>query len=308
MRRFSKTVLYCVTSSTLLFALFCGLALFADSQTSTAAGAGILGACIGSFANVVVCRLPRMMHDAWARERQGDGSPLADGAHHGTGPPNDHRTNAPMSLTRPSSACPHCGAPIRCWHNVPLLGFLALRGRCADCAMPISRRYLYIEIIFTVTFAMLGWTVGPGLALVAYGFAFTVLVIVALIDWDHQLLPDCLTLSLLWAGLLVNAQGLRIGPADAVYGAAFGYLSFWLIAQTYERITGDEGIGEGDGKLVAALCAWLGPLALPWIMAGAALSSLVCRACLVAGSHTRWSDPQPFGPHLALAGCVLAWA
>ena len=190
---------------------------------------------------------------------------------------------------------------------MPLFGFLSLRGRCADCATPISRRYLCIEATFAVAFALLGWVVGPGIELVAYGGAFTVLVILAAIDWDHQLLPDCLTQPLLWAGLLCNAHGLRIDLAAAVHGAAFGYLTFWLIARAYRRIAGHDGMGDGDGKLVAALCAWLGVQALPWVMCGAVLSSLACRACLSRNDRRQWSAPQPFGPHLALAACVVAW-
>jgi len=208
----------------------------------------------------------------------------------------------------PPSACPQCGACIRCWHNVPVFGFLLLRGRCADCATPISTRYPAVEAVFAAAFGALGWMLGPSLELLAYGTAFTLLTMLVLIDWDTQLLPDCLTQPLLWMGLLFNAQGLRVGLDEAVYGVLFAYGTFWLISRGYRYLSGQDGMGEGDLKLVAALCAWLGWQALPWLMCGGVLSSLAVTGCLVACGRTRWASPQPFGPHLALAGCLAAWA
>lgn len=304
----AKAAAFCVTSAILLFTLFGALAVHGDPQWSAAVSAGVVGACIGSFANVVVYRLPRMMQQAWEREwQEHDGKVAALSHHDGEATAGSGLPNRTLSLTRPACACPHCGATIRCWHNVPVLGFLLLRGRCADCDAPISCRYLFVEATFAAAFAFMGWTLGPGIELVAYAFSFTMLAILVFIDWDTQLLPDCLTQPLLWAGLLFNAGGLRIDLTDAVVGAALGYSTFWLIARLFRLISRREGLGDGDGKLVAALCAWLGWQALPCIMCGAVLSALVCRACRVGSGHTQWSAPQAFGPHLALAGCVVAW-
>ena len=307
MKASAKALAFCVASGLLLFTLFGVLALYGDPQWSAAMSAGVVGACIGSFANVVVYRLPRMMEQAWARDRQEHDGAMATPCTGGEASADPALPDQGISLTRPASACPQCGATIRCWHNVPVLGFLLLQGRCADCDAPISRRYLWVEATFAGAFALMGWTFGPGFDLVGYAFLFSMLLILVLIDWDTHLLPDCLTQPLLWAGLLFNVSGLGIDLEDAVSGAALGYCTFWLISRLFWIIARREGLGEGDGKLVAALCAWLGWQALPWIMCGAVLSTLICTACLVCSGRTQWSAPQPFGPHLALAGGVVAW-
>ncbi len=304
-----KTVVFCVVSTALLFALFAVLAVHDDVQWSTAVGAGIVGACIGSFVNVVAFRLPRMLQAAWQQERLLDDEVMAaDSCATPCASVQENQPRKTFSLMWPPSACPQCGATIRCWHNVPVIGFLLLRGRCADCAAPISARYLWVEAILAGACAAMGWAFGPGIELLAYGTAFTILLMLVLIDWDTQLLPDCLTQPLLWLGLLFNAQGLRVSLEDAVNGVVLAYGTFWLISRGYRYLSGHDGMGDGDLKLVAALCAWLGLQALPWIMCGAVLSSLTVTGCLVAAGRTQWSSPQPFGPHLALAGCVAAWA
>ena len=307
MRANLKTALFCVASTALLFTVFVVLAVYDDMQWTAAVSAGIVGACIGSFANVVVCRLPRMMQQAWEQERL-LGATIGAGASCAESQPLA-LTSLPqrmLSLIWPASSCPHCGAVIRCWHNVPIIGFFVLQGRCSDCAAPISVRYLWVEVVFAMVYAAMGWAFGPSLDLLAYATAFTILLVLALIDWDSQLLPDCLTQPLLWIGLLCNAQGLRVSVQDAVIGASLAYGVFWLISRSYRYVSGSDGMGDGDLKLVAALCAWTGWQALPWIMCGAVLSALAARACLVAAKRTQWSSPQPFGPHLALAGCVAA--
>ncbi|HZN86905.1 MAG TPA: A24 family peptidase [Burkholderiales bacterium] len=255
----------------------------------------ILGLCVGSFLNVVVHRLPKMMEREW-REQCAD---LA-----GTALPPAGRYN----LVVPRSACPACGARIKALHNVPVFSWLALRGRCAGCGKRISARYPAIEILAGLIGAYAAWRFGPTLAAAgAMGFGWALLALTA-IDLDTQLLPDDITLPLLWAGLLINMTGAFVPLRTALIGAVAGYLALWLVYWGFKLATGKEGMGYGDFKLLAAIGAWLGWQKLPLVIL---LSSVVGAAVgiglMVLARHGR-DKPIPFGPYLAAAGLIaLFW-
>jgi leader peptidase (prepilin peptidase)/N-methyltransferase len=253
--------------------------------------AGIFGLLIGSFLNVVIHRLPIMM------QRESDNYVAQE-----SGKPLPHAGR--YNLTVPRSACPHCGHRITAAENIPVLSYLFLRGKCAGCKTPISPRYPIIEIITGALSAILIWHFGSGLAgLASLVFAY-LLIAMTFIDADTQLLPDDLTLPLLWCGLLVNLNGTFVPLKDAVIGAAAGYLSLWSIYWLFKLTTGKEGMGYGDFKLLAALGAWLGWVMLPIIILLSSLvGALVGIALIVFAKHGR-NNPIPFGPYLAAAGMI----
>ncbi len=254
---------------------------------------GVLGLLVGSFLNVVIHRLPKMMERQWAAEcaelqGQADGTPAAT-----------ERYN----LVVPRSACPHCGHAIR-WHeNIPVLSYLALRGRCSQCGAGIGPRYPLVEIATGVLFAWAGWRWGLNATGLAWcGFAAAV-VALACIDWDTTLLPDDITLPLLWAGIVSAALGLTAtGLADAVWGAVGGYLSLWLIYWAFKLLTGKEGMGYGDFKLFAAFGAWFGWQALVPIILMASVIGAVIGIGIKLMGRLREGGYVPFGPFLALGG------
>lgn len=258
--------------------------------------AGLLGLCVGSFLNVVVHRLPKMMEQDWHRQ-------CAD--LRGEPPPDEEVFN----LARPRSRCPQCGHRISAIENIPLLSYLLiLRGRCSGCGCRISPRYPAIEALTGCLSAYAVWHFGPGLAAVgALVFVWT-LVALTFIDFDTQLLPDSITLPLLWIGLLFNLADTYASIDAAVIGAIAGYLTLWSVFWLFKLATGKEGMGYGDFKLLAALGAWLGWQLLPAIIL---LSSLV-GACvgitlILFARHGR-NVPIPFGPYLAAAGLIaLFW-
>ena len=257
--------------------------------------AGLVGLCVGSFLNVVIHRLPLMMQAQW----KADCADLE-----GRAPPE-----APtLNLIKPDSRCPSCGTAIRAIHNVPVVSWLALRGRCAACRAPISARYPAVEILAGAIGVLFAWRYGYSAQLVAgLGFAWTLLAL-TFIDLDTQLLPDDITLPLLWAGLLVNSFGTFVDLKAAVLGAAAGYLILWSVYWAFRIIAKKEGMGYGDFKLLAAIGAWCGWQVLPFVI----LVSAVLGA--VIGSLGLWLSKRgvdtriPFGPYLALAGVAgLLW-
>lgn len=255
---------------------------------------GLIGLLVGSFLNVVIHRLPRMMQAAWeldAAELRGEPPPATE----------------PLSLLGPRSRCPHCGTPIAAWHNLPVLSWLWLRGRCAHCAAPISARYPLVEVMGALL-AMAGVAqFGPTLAGVGAAALGLVLIALTFIDLDTQLLPDDLTLPLLWAGLLLNLGGTYVPIHDAVMGAIAGYLALWLVYWVFRLVTGKEGMGYGDFKLLAALGAWLGWQALPTIiLLSAAVGAAVGLGLILLRRHKR-EVPIPFGPYLAGAGLIALY-
>ncbi len=255
----------------------------------------LLGLCIGSFLNVVVHRLPLMLERGWKLESAEMLGVKVD-------------EPAAVSLTSPPSRCPSCGHKIAWYQNIPLFSFAWLRGRCAACKTRISPRYPLIEIATGALFAALGWRFGAVPTVLLWcGFAAT-LVALAAIDWDTTLLPDNLTLPLLWAGLVAGALGWTLSLGDALWGAVAGYVSLWSVYWIFKLTTGKEGMGFGDFKLLAALGAWLGvKMILPIVLAASVLGALV-GLVMKLGGNLREGRYVPFGPFLAGAGLVVLFA
>ncbi|MDB5822671.1 MAG: prepilin peptidase [Herminiimonas sp.] len=256
-----------------------------------AAIAGLFGLLVGSFLNVVIHRLPRMM------QRESDNFVAAE-----SGAPIPHTDR--YNLTLPRSACPGCGHQITAIENVPVVSYLVLGGKCSACKAPISVRYPVVEVVTGLLSALLVWHFGTGLAGAGALVFCWMLLAMTFIDADTQMLPDDLTFPLLWCGLLINLDGTFVPLKDAVIGAAAGYLSLWSVYWAFKLATGKDGMGYGDFKLLAALGAWLGWLMLPVIIL---LSSLVGAAVgigmIVFSGHGR-DNPIPFGPYLAAAGLI----
>lgn len=255
----------------------------------------ILGLVVGSFLNVVIYRLPKIMHREWqAQCAELNGITLPDAT--------------PLSLSHPSSSCPHCGHAIRAWENIPVISFLWLRGRCAVCQKPISWRYPTIELLTGgLSLAVASHFTQPAHILFALPLVWS-LVALTFIDLDTQLLPDSITLPLLWAGLLVNLNQGFVSLSAAVIGAMAGYLLLWVVYQGFRLLTGKEGMGFGDFKLLAAIGAWLGWQMLPTVLLLSSLTGAVVGISLMLfGGHQR-NTPIPFGPYLAGGAMItLFW-
>lgn len=251
---------------------------------------GLLGLIVGSFLNVVIVRLPRMLEAGW-RASAADilGQP---------GP----ETSDVYNLAQPRSACPNCRAPIRAWQNIPVVSFLVLRGRCAGCGQRISRQYPLVEISSAGVALLTAWRFGPSLACALALVLGWCLLSLTVIDWQTQLLPDNITLTLLWLGLLASATHVFVGPISAILGAAAGYLVLWLIFHLFRLATGKEGMGHGDFKLLAALGAWLGWQQLPLVLVLASVAGAATGILLVATGRQQRGRAMPFGPFLAAAG------
>jgi leader peptidase (prepilin peptidase)/N-methyltransferase len=263
----------------------------------------VLGLIVGSFLNVVAYRLPIMMERAW-REQCAETDLAA---------PLPHAEAAAFNLAWPNSACPHCGQPIAAWQNIPVLSYLMLRGRCANCAEPISVRYPIVEAFVALASVAVAATFGASWQTLA-ALVFTwFLIALSLIDFDHKLLPDNLTLPLMWLGLLLSLIPLGDGPLFAdlrssVIGAAAGYMSLWTVYQLFKLATGKEGMGYGDFKLLAAIGAWLGWQALPLvILLSAAVGAVVGVGLIALGGRSRHAA-IPFGPYLAGAAWIAMLA
>ena len=266
------------------------LQLLQDPVAATVVAA-IVGLCVGSFLNVVIHRLPRMLERGWQEQ-------CAE--LHGETPPPAPRYN----LVVPRSACPACGHKIGALENIPVVSWLVLGGKCKACKAPISARYPAVEILGGGLAALALWHFGPGWqGVAACGFLWTLLAL-TFIDFDTQLLPDDLTLPLLWGGLLANVHGLFVPLREAVIGAIAGYLTLWSIYWLFKLIRGKEGMGYGDFKLLAALGAWLGWKMLPMIVLGSSLVGALIGITLVVMKGRDHNVPLAFGPYLAIAGMV----
>ena len=236
----------------------------------------VLGVCIGSFLNVVIHRLPRMLERGWRI----DSAEML-----GLDPAKTAAIGEPITLSRPRSRCPSCGHAIA-WHeNIPVLSYLRLRGRCSACKAKISPRYPLVEVATGILFAAMGWRFGAQPTVLLWcGFA-AVLLALAAIDWDTTLLPDSLTLPLLWAGLVAAALGWTLPLPQALWGAVAGYLSLWAVYWAFKLATGKEGMGQGDFKLLAALGAWLGwQMILPIVLGASVIGAVVGIAMKVGGA------------------------
>jgi leader peptidase (prepilin peptidase)/N-methyltransferase len=278
----------------------------------------VLGLCIGSFLNVVVHRLPRIMEREWWEDMA---QQLADGEAFrrtfGAEPPKPLAATAadlekrveglaPYSLAKPRSACPACGHQIR-WHeNIPVLGWLRLRGRCSSCKTPISKRYPLVELATGLLFAAAGWRFGAQPVALMWCGVLATLVALTLIDWDTMLLPDQLTMPLIGFGLLASAMGWTGVPLkEAVWGLLVGYFSLWAINELFKRAMGKVGMGVGDFKLLGALGAWLGWQALLPIVLMSSIIGAVVGLGMKFTSGLRQGNYVPFGPFLAGAGAVV---
>lgn len=252
---------------------------------------------IGSFLNVVIHRLPIMLEREWQAEYRSYFSPDEEQA-----------TEPRYNLMVPRSACPHCGHAITALENIPLLSWLWLKGRCSECQAPISARYPLVELLTALLSVAVAMVISPGWGTLAALLLTWVLVALAFIDLDKMLLPDQLTLPLLWGGLLFNLIGGFAPLADAVIGAMAGYLVLWCLYWAFKLLTGKEGMGYGDFKLLAALGAWLGWQALPIILLLSSLVGAIIGISLIALRKHHQGNPIPFGPYLAIAGWIaLLW-
>jgi len=257
--------------------------------------AALLGLFVGSFLNVVIHRLPRMLEQEWhaqAAELRGEQAPAT----------------ARYNLATPRSSCPHCGHQISAVENIPVVSYLVLRGRCRHCGARIGIRYPVVELLSAALSGYAAWHFGWGTAGIGALLFVWVMIALAFIDLDTQLLPDSLTLPLLWAGLLLNLGPTYASLGDAVIGAAVGYLSLWSIYWLFKLLTGREGMGYGDFKLLAAIGAWLGWQLLPLtILFSSVVGAVVGIALILFARHGR-NVPIPFGPYLAAAGILaLFW-
>ncbi|PAV47885.1 prepilin peptidase [Pseudomonas sp. HAR-UPW-AIA-41] len=256
----------------------------------------ILGLLIGSFLNVLVYRLPKMMQREWRMQAR----EILELETEPAGPT--------FNLVLPNSTCPHCQHEIRPWENIPLVSWLALRGKCSACKAPISKRYPLVELACGLLSGFIAWQFGPTwqcatMLLLSWG-----LLAMSLIDADHQLLPDVLVLPLLWLGLIVNQYGLFAPPGDALWGAVAGYLSLWSVYWLFKLLTGKEGMGYGDFKLLAMLGAWGGWQVLPLTLLLSSLVGAVLGVIMLRLRNAESSTPIPFGPYLAIAGWIaLIW-
>jgi len=266
-----------------------------DSPGGLAAIAGLLGLCVGSFLNVVIHRVPRMMEREWqaqCADLRGE-PPLPAEA---------------LSLARPRSRCASCGHQITALENVPIISYLALRGKCSQCAAPISLRYPIVEAATGMLSAYAAWHFGPTPQAVGALIMLWALIALTAIDYDTQLLPDSITLPLLWIGLALNLAGAYADLSSAVIGAMAGYLTLWSVYWLFKLATGKEGMGYGDFKLLAALGAWMGWQMLPVIILLSSIVGAVVGISLIVFSRHGRNTPIPFGPYLAAAGITaLFW-
>jgi leader peptidase (prepilin peptidase) / N-methyltransferase len=280
-------------------------ALFASEPALFAGSVFILGLVVGSFLNVIIYRLPIMLDRDWRLQATDLLQPPAAAVPASAAPTPPER----FTLSTPRSACPNCKAPIKAWQNIPVVSWLVLRGRCASCKAKISIRYPVVELATGILSAWVAWhfgfTAAAGCALVV---TWTLIALTG-IDIDHQLLPDNLTLPLMWAGLLAAAVlgptpgiGLPVSATNAIIGATAGYVSLWLVFHAFRLVTGKEGMGYGDFKLFAALGAWLGWKVLPLVIILSAATGAVLGILLIALRGRDRSAPMPFGPYLAAAG------
>ncbi len=262
-----------------------------------AVAAGLLGLCVGSFLNVVIYRLPKMMEQDWlaqCAELRGEAAPDQGEA---------------LSLAKPRSRCPSCGHQITALENIPLLSYLLiLKGKCSGCGTRISPRYPVIELMTGLLSAYAAWHFGPTIQTIGALALLWALIALSAIDLDTQLLPDSITLPLLWLGLAFNLWSAFADLPTAVIGAMAGYLSLWSVFWLFKLATGKEGMGYGDFKLLAALGAWLGWQMLPAIILLSSIVGAIVGIALIVAARRGRNVPIPFGPYLAAAGVIaLFW-
>ncbi|GGA96664.1 prepilin peptidase [Agarivorans gilvus] len=270
---------------------------FIELYPATALGFCLLVAlCIGSFLNVVIHRLPIMLQRQWRDECRvflADELKASESTEPGV-----------YNLMLPRSACPHCGSLIKAWQNIPVISWLALRGKCANCKSPISIRYPLVEMATALLTLACWWQFGFTLSFIFSNLFCIILLCLSLIDLDSMLLPDQLTLPTLWLGLLLNINASFVPLSDAVIGAALGYSLLWALYWLFKLLTGKEGMGYGDFKLLAMIGAWFGWQALPLTILLSSFAGALIGISLIALGKRQQSQAIPFGPYLALGGVV----
>ncbi|MES1981468.1 MAG: A24 family peptidase [Pseudomonadota bacterium] len=277
------------------------VSLLQDAPYFFVALCGIVGLLVGSFLNVVIHRLPTMMERDWRAQCAELNAPSDAASAAASVTPR-------YNLMVPRSACPHCGHNITALENIPIISYLLLRGKCKGCAAPISIRYPVIEALSGLLSGYVGWHFGFGLAALSALFFVWALLALTFIDFDTQLLPDSITLPLLWLGLLVNISHTFVDLNGAVVGAIIGYLALWGVYWLFKLATGKEGMGYGDFKLLAAIGAWLGWQMLPLVILLSSLVGAVVGITLIVAARHGRNVPIPFGPYLAGGGLIaLFW-
>lgn len=253
--------------------------------------------CVGSFLNVVILRLPKMMKQEWRCQCE-EFLEVPEG---------DRKSDERITLSKPASTCPSCGHKIRAWENIPVISWLMLGGKCSSCKTRISPRYPIIEALTAVFSVVTVYLLGPSESALWALLMVWALVALTMIDFDTQLLPDGITLPLMWLGLVLNYFGVLTDFGSAFWGAVAGYLSLWSVYWLFKLATGKEGMGHGDFKLLAALGAWLGWQLLPAvILLSSLVGAIVGISLMVFRKHGR-EVPIPFGPYLAAAGLLSLW-
>lgn len=268
---------------------------FSENITMFYVCIGLFSLCIGSFLNVVIYRTPKIMEQEWKKEYQAYFFPN-----------NTYEIQQPITLSLPASTCPKCHSKIRWYHNIPVLSWLFLKGKCNTCQNPISFRYPFIELLTCICSLIVVATFGVSLHTL-FGLVFTwILITLTFIDFDTQLLPDHLTYPLAGLGLAVNSYFFFTTPTLSIWGTLLGFLSLWSVATLYKIIRKNDGMGAGDFKLLAALGAWVGPLLLPLIiLLSSVLGSIIGVILLKTNKESR---PFAFGPYIAIAGWIaLLW-
>jgi leader peptidase (prepilin peptidase)/N-methyltransferase len=268
----------------------------------------LFGSAIGSFLNVVVYRLPVMMMQDWREQsleiihESTEDEALVESVRQQLPAPQK-----PFNLVVPNSTCPSCGTAIKPWHNIPIIGWFIIGGKCASCSTPVSARYPTVEAATAILTALVIFMLGPTLQGLAACVLTWALIALALIDFDTQLLPDSITLPFLWLGLIVNFFGVFVPFPAAFLGAVLGYLVLWTVYQLFKLATGKEGMGFGDFKMLAMLGAWLGAASLPLIIIVSSFAGALIGGALILAGRDR-SVPLKFGPFLAIAGFIaLLW-
>ena len=253
---------------------------------------------MGSFLNVVIYRLPEMMRREWNSQckellEMNQGEEFLG-----------YEKSQPFNLAVPRSRCPNCNHDIRAHENIPVISYVFLRGRCSSCKNSISARYPLLELVTGLLSGYIAYVFGFSATTLTLLILTWTLIALTMIDFDHQLLPDSMTLPLLWLGLIINSQGLITDLSSAFWGAVMGYLSLWSVYWAFKLVTGKEGMGYGDFKLLAALGAWIGWQMLPLIILLSSLVGAIIGVALIALKGRDHSQPMPFGPFLAIAGWI----
>ncbi|MDN3653579.1 A24 family peptidase [Thalassotalea ponticola] len=281
------------------------ISLFNQYPVAFYSSCAVLGLLVGSFLNVVIYRLPKMMQAEWACEcRELLADELTEEAKKSA--KQSAEQSAAMTLSKPASSCPKCGAKIKPWQNIPVISWLLLRGKCAKCSNPISMRYPIIELLSGLASLVVAMHFGVTWQALFMIVLTWCLIALTMIDFDHMILPDQITLPLVWLGLILGLNNVFVSLDQAVIGAIAGYMSLWSIYWLFKLATGKEGMGYGDFKLFAVFGAWFGWQLLPLLILMASLVGAVIGVSLILFKRHEGSKPIPFGPYLAIAGWICA--